>query len=49
MSKPSDDALDWLMGWAMAQDVAANKHYWHICDGKTKCGCPYEGEENHDR
>lgn len=41
----ADDALDWLMEWALAEDHEANAHYWHICDGKAAtCGCKYEGE-----
>ena len=41
----TDDALDWLVNWAMGQDGSARDHYFHICDGEaSSCGCKYEGD-----
>lgn len=40
-----DQALDWLINWAMGADPEARDHFFHICDGTSEsCGCKYAGE-----
>jgi hypothetical protein len=40
-----DNALDWLLNWAMGQHADARDHYFHIIDSEwASCGCSYQGE-----
>lgn len=41
-----DAALDWLINWAMAVEMDAQAHFFHICDGiADQCGCKFQGDD----